>query len=98
MFYVVIYAFCTAMVGNISTPAGGLVKSKWAGVRSDASCARNECMGMQVKNMQQVMFSVVGSMLFSAGLVFVKKFCLNKSWRFMLITTTVAPTQKLCYM
>ena len=72
MFFVVIYSFCTPMIGNISTPAGGLVKSKWAGV----------------KTMQNQMFSLVGSALFALGLAFVKKFCLNKSWKMMLITTT----------
>merc|ERR1711959_816214 len=41
------------------------------------------------KTMQNQMFSLVGSALFALGLAFVKKFCLNKSWKMMLITTTI---------
>ena len=33
MFYVIVYSFCQPVIGNISTPAGGLVKSEWAEVR-----------------------------------------------------------------
>ena len=73
MFFVVCYSLLNPMIGYISTTAAGNVKIHWAGVQ----------------NLQNNIFSLVGTMLFAAGLSFVKAFCLNYSWRMMLVTTTV---------
>ncbi len=76
VFYVMLYTFLTPMVSGISTPAGALVMSKWA----------------HVTNLTKQLFSVVGGILFAIGLLIVQKRCLNRSWRTMLIWTTVATT------
>lgn len=71
--FVLLYNFLSGAIGGVSTTAGGLVKSQWAGV----------------KNLQNQMFSLVGSLLFAWGLWLVKRRFLNKSWRVMLVTTSV---------
>ena len=73
MFAVILFNFLTPMVGYISTTSGGMVKNYWAGV----------------KNLQNQLFSIVGSALFAAGLWLVKRHFLNYSWRSMLLTTGV---------
>ena len=50
-----------------------MVKNYWAGV----------------KNLQNQLFSIVGSALFAAGLWLVKRYFLGYSWRGMLLTTGV---------
>jgi len=72
-FYVILYAFCSSAIGNISTPAGGNVKIYWAGV----------------ENLQNQLFSLVGLILFAIGLWLVKKYFLAHSWRMMLSITLV---------
>ncbi|CAE8639232.1 unnamed protein product, partial [Polarella glacialis] len=72
-FFVIMFQFWEPFVGRISTPAGGLVKSEWAGV----------------KNLQNQLFSLVALFVFSFGLWQVKKHFLNTSWRMMLLGTSV---------
>ena len=72
-FYVVIYNFFGPFVGGISTTAGSYVKKEWAGVH----------------NLQNQMFSLISSLLFSATLYVVKKKFLNYSWRKMLFATAI---------
>lgn len=72
-FAIVLYMFFSSFIGGIATPAGGLVKSEWAGV----------------KNFQNQIFSLTGLLLFSFGLWQVKKRFLHVSWRLMLLVTTV---------
>jgi len=74
MFYIVLYSFFSAAVGSITTTAQGNVQKYWAGV----------------KNLQNQIFSMVGLGLFAIGLWVVKKYFLNRSWRAMLLWTTVA--------
>lgn len=73
MFFVITYQFGSSLVGSISTTAGGNVKMYWAGV----------------ENLQNQLFSLMGLALFALGLIIVKKFLLNESWRIMLATTTI---------
>ena len=73
MFYVVLYQFLTPVIGNISTTSGGLVKRYWAGVQ----------------NLQNQLFSLVGHGLFGIGLYMVRRYFLDRSWRLMLLSTTV---------
>ena len=73
MFYVVLYQFLTPVIGNISTTSGGLVKRYWAGVQ----------------NLQNQLFSLVGHGLFALGLLLVRRHFLDRSWRGMLLLTTV---------
>lgn len=73
MFYVLIYTFMQPVIGNISTTAAGNVKSEWA----------------KVGNLENSMFSLLGSMLFAIGLWLTKKYFLNASWRMMLAVTTI---------
>jgi len=73
MFFVVVYQFFTPLVGNISTTAGGAVKKYWA----------------EVQNLQNQLFTLVGLALFAFGLWLVKKHFLDRSWRSMLVFTTV---------
>ena len=72
MFFVILYQFLTPLIGNISTTAGGDVKSYWA----------------EVKTFQNSIFSLVGLGLFAFGLWLVKTFFLGYSWRSMLLVTT----------
>jgi len=72
-FFVVMYCFWEPFIGRISTTAGGLVKSEWAGV----------------KNLQNQLFSLASLCIFSLGLWQVKKRFLNCSWRKMLFATAV---------
>eukprot|EP00931_Biecheleriopsis_adriatica_P071009 TRINITY_DN4485_c0_g1_i2.p1 TRINITY_DN4485_c0_g1~~TRINITY_DN4485_c0_g1_i2.p1 ORF type:complete len:620 (+),score=127.62 TRINITY_DN4485_c0_g1_i2:88-1860(+) len=72
-FVVVMYQFWEPFIGRISTTAGGLVKSEWAGV----------------KNLQNQLFSLVSLFVFSFGLWQVKKRFLGYSWRMMLLCTAV---------
>jgi hypothetical protein len=62
------------MVANISTTAGSLVKAYWA----------------KVESLQNQLFSLVGHLLFAAGLYLVKQRCLHMSWRWLLAWTTVS--------
>lgn len=73
MFYVVVYSLGHSTVGSITTTAGGNVSLVWAGVR----------------NLQSQLFSVVGMGLFAFGLVLVRKYLLNYSWRKIIIYTTL---------
>jgi len=73
MLAVVLFNFLTPMVGSISTTSGGMVKSYWAGV----------------KNLQNQLFSIMGSALFATGLWLVKRHFLSHSWRGMLLTTGI---------
>jgi len=73
MFYVLIYTFMQPVIGGISTTAGGNVKSEWA----------------KVGNLENQMFSLLGSCLFAFGLWLTKKYFLNSSWRMMLAITTI---------
>ena len=72
-FFVVLYQFLTPVISDVSTTAGGLVKNYWAGVQ----------------NLQNQIFSLVGLGLFAAGLALVRAKFLNKSWRMMLLVTTL---------
>merc|ERR1740129_1557239 len=72
-FYIILYCFLSSAIGNISTPAGGYVKTYWAGV----------------ENLQNQIFSLVGLLLFAGGLALVKKWLLNTSWRLLLCVTIV---------
>lgn len=72
-FYIIIYAFLSSAIGNISSPAGGNVKIYWAGV----------------ENLQNQLFSLVGLLLFAQGLWLVKKYFLQTSWRVLLTVTLV---------
>lgn len=72
-FYIILYCFLSSAIGNISTPAGGYVKTYWAGV----------------ENLQNQIFSLVGLLLFAGGLAIVKKWLLNTSWRLLLGVTIV---------
>ena len=69
----VLYQFLTPVISDVSTTAGGLVKNYWAGVQ----------------NLQNQIFSLVGLGLFAAGLALVRAKFLNKSWRMMLLVTTL---------
>jgi len=60
-------------VSSISTTAGGNVKMYWAGV----------------ENLQNQLFSLFGLILFALGLIIVKRYLLNESWRMMLAITTI---------
>jgi len=73
MLFVILYQFCTPIVGGISTTAGGEVKQYWAGV----------------KTFQNALFSLIGLGLFAGGLYLVKQHLLDRSWRAMLLVTTV---------
>ena len=73
MLAVILFNFLTPMVGGISTTSGGMVKNYWAGV----------------KNLQNQLFSIAGSLLFAAGLWLVKRHFLGHSWRGMLLTTGI---------
>ena len=64
-FYVLLFQFLTNLISSITTTAGGLVKNYWAGVQ----------------NLQNQVFSVIGSGLFAFGLWLVNKYLLNYSWR-----------------
>jgi len=64
-FYVLLFQFLTNLISSITTTAGGLVKNYWAGVQ----------------NLQNQVFSVIGSGLFALGLWLVNKYLLNYSWR-----------------
>ena len=72
-FYVMLFQFLSNLIASITTTAGGLVKNYWAGVQ----------------NLQNQLFSLVGSALFAFGLWLVNKYLLNYSWRAMLFSTTV---------
>ena len=72
-FYVMLFQFLSNLIASITTTAGGLVKNYWAGVQ----------------NLQNQLFSLVGSALFALGLWLVNKYLLNYSWRTMLFSTTV---------
>ena len=76
VFYVVLFTFGCPVIGGISTPAGALVMSRW----------------VKVTNLQRQMFAVAGSLMFALGLLLVQKHCLNRSWRAMLVWTTLAMT------
>ena len=56
MLFVVLYQFCTPLVGGIATTAAGEVKSYWA----------------DVKTFQNSCFSLIGLGLFAFGLWLVK--------------------------
>jgi len=73
MFCIMCYTFLNPMVGYIGTTAAGNVKIHWAGVQ----------------NLQNQVFSLVGTGIFAIGLALVKKYFLNSSWRMMLVTTTI---------
>lgn len=73
IFAVIMYDFWEALIGRISTTAGGLVKSQWAGV----------------KNFQNQLFTLVSLMVFAYSLHQVKRRFLNYSWRKMLLFTGV---------
>ena len=73
MLWVVLYEFCTPLVGGISTTAAGEVKEYWA----------------DVKTFQNACFSLVGLGLFAFGLWLVKTYLLDRSWRHMMLVTTV---------
>lgn len=72
MLYVVLYEFCTPLIGGISTTAAGEVKSYWAGV----------------KTFQNSLFAIAGHGLFAAGLYLVKTRLLSHSWRLLAAITT----------
>lgn len=73
VFVVIMYDFWEALIGRISTTAGGLVKSQWAGV----------------KNFQNQLFTLVSLLVFAYSLHQVKKHFLNYSWRKMLLLTGI---------
>jgi len=73
IFVVIMYDFWEALIGRISTTAGGLVKSQWAGV----------------KNFQNQLFTLVSLLVFAYSLHLVKKHFLNFSWRKMLLITGI---------
>ena len=73
MFYCVLYQFLTPLVGSIFTTAGPEVKQEWAGVKA----------------LQNATFSLVGLVLFTFGLLLVKRRLLHKSWRCMVLVTSV---------
>lgn len=75
-FYVVMYQFWGPFIYNISTPASGLVKSEWAGVKA----------------LQQQLFSMISLIAFSWGLWQVQRRFLHSSWRGMLLMTTLVLT------
>ena len=72
-FYIVIYNIGHGMIGSISTTAAAHTSVTWAGVQ----------------NLQTQLFSVVGQILFAAGLVLVKMRMLNYSWRKTIAATTL---------
>lgn len=76
MFCVVLYQFCTPMIGGISTTAAGEVKTYWAGV----------------KTFQNSLFTILGQSIFAVGLWLVKTRFLTRSWRQMTLITTVVLT------
>ena len=67
-FNVVLYQFFTAGIIAIQTPAVGVVKQYWAGV----------------KNLQANVFGLIGNLLFIGGLALVKKHGLRYNWRWLL--------------
>ena len=97
MFYIVVYTIGSSMFAQISTTAGGAVKQNWAQVQQlpPLQCEvplprrprANYRDAHQVQNLQQQLFSIVGSLLFAWGLTLVRKRLLNYSWRTMLAAT-----------
>ena len=72
-FYVVLYSFLSAAVATVTTTAQGNVQRYWA----------------KVRNLQNQVFSMIGLGLFALGLYLVKRFFLHRSWRGMLLWTTI---------
>lgn len=72
-FFVIIHQFFSPMISGISTPAGGLVKQEWAGV----------------KNLQNQIANIISYFLFAIGLYLIKRYYLNYSWRKMLAGTLI---------
>ena len=68
MFQVVLFQFCGAAIFSIQTPATGLVKEYFAGV----------------KNLQANLFGLAGNLLFVVGLWAVRKHGLHYDWRWLL--------------
>lgn len=81
-FYILLYQFFGPFISNISTPAGGLVKQEWAGV----------------KNLQNQVASIISLIIFAIGLQMIKRYYLNYSWRRMLAFTiiTLNITDMIC--
>ncbi|KAJ1448110.1 hypothetical protein M885DRAFT_450591, partial [Pelagophyceae sp. CCMP2097] len=73
MLHVLLYQLLTPVIGGIFTTGSAEVKQHWAGV----------------KNLQSSIFSLVGLVLFTLGLWLVKAKFLDKSWRVMLLSTTL---------
>lgn len=73
MFYIIVYNFGHAVIGDIYTTAGANVSLVWAGV----------------ENLQAKLFSVVAMAIFASGIAVVKKYFLNTSWRKILCVTTL---------
>ncbi|KAJ8602355.1 hypothetical protein CTAYLR_004242 [Chrysophaeum taylorii] len=74
MFACILYQFITPSLGMVYTTAAPEVKQHWAGVHV----------------LQNAAFSLIGYVLFAAGLWLVKSTSLiQKSWRLMLLATTV---------
>jgi len=73
MFYVVVYSFFVPVMDGITTPASGLIKSRW----------------IQMGNLQSQMISVIGYGIFALGQWLVRRYFLNRSWTGMILWTTV---------
>jgi MFS family permease len=68
-FHVILFQFLVSAILNIQTPAIGVVKQHWAGV----------------KNLQASLFQLFGHALFVIGLGLVRKYGLHLNWRWLLL-------------
>lgn len=72
-FYCVLYQFLSPAIGGVFTTAGPEVKQHWASVRV----------------LQNAGFSLIGLVLFTLGLWIVKVYLLDRSWRAIILVTTI---------